>query len=314
MYHFTDIAKGLNLKYGLLPEGWKSELTKLKHKGSRNLSWLNLKTVVWFAEDTWEHPVIKDMSIKLKPRPDQKFEMIIDEFVENERKYLRTMDAFVRDYLWELEAITSNMAGPKAKQFIGLSNRQYWFIFEKLLNVHNCIEELSSYFQILSMVDAQPKHPVGRVGYFAEALENYVRMSRRCYGEYLSRFNLGRELFQLLNRKVDSHQLGPGDLIRHLNFKELWVEVSSESKILSATSIDNILIAPVRRFPNYGLFAQNVRKKLPPGHPAIATMDLCVHSVKEYTHYVDSQSKVNAAKEKQLFDKLAIHLQDSQAF
>lgn len=304
LYHFADIAKGIYRKYQVLPEGWKDELARLKAEGEPKLDWLNIAEVKWYNEVTQNYPGINDKLPKVKRGPHEEYEKVIDEFIENERNYFVKVDAFVKFYLWEVEAIAENRLGPKAQEYLGLSQLQVDYAFGKLIQVHKCIEELLVSLEVLSLVDAPSKHKSGRAGYFAETLEVQGERSKKSYGEYNARYQLSKRMLEVLGEQVSEHKLGHGELVKHLNFKELWYEVSSMKETLKSLGIDTVLIAPVRRFPNYGLFVGSVRKKLPASHPAYEAIDKCYTKITDYTHYIDEQVTLKQEAEVEAFKRL----------
>ena len=94
------------------------------------------------------------------------------------------------------------------------------------------------------------------------------------------------------------------EIMRHLNFKELWTEISQSKQELKNLGIDSILIMPIRRFPNYKLFVDRLCKTLTPNHSAHEYVFECLKKVDFFTRQIDDAVKQKSDEEERTFRRL----------
>lgn len=303
MYYIQDIAHGIHIKYGVLPAGWKDHLTLLKQGHDSKLSWLNLSKILWYSESTESYP-----SVYLRPIDDalftQKYEKIVDEFISNERKYFKKLHAFVKYYVCEVQAIAENKIGPKARKSLGMNKEQVEHCFGILLPVYRAVDSLLISLEALTLVPCQTKVPCARVEHLARVLMTEGEKAVNAYAPYNARYQMAKRLIEVKADSVSESQLGEGDIMKHLNFFELWQEIAQSRAELKSMALDSILIMPIRRFPNYKVFVARLQKDIPDGHPILGALGKCFEKVDGYTRKIDDTVRAKQNTELAHFNRL----------
>lgn len=299
LYEFADIAKGIHRKYRLLPVGWKVELTRLRQKKDPKLNWLNLSEVEWLTETTDSYPSTNKYS-EFGGSDEDEPEQVVAEFITNERAYFEKLQAFMTAYVSEVEAIAENKIGPYAQQALGLDRQQVKYIFGgTLLDVYKAVEKFMVLLETLTMVPAKPIIPGGRPAHLADIISQSGPTLVKSYAPYNAAYQAAKKVLEAQTAKLNSlqpAQVNEGAL-RHLNFNELWTEISQSRAPIKNLGIDSVMILPIRRFPNYKLFFVRIQKSLDKNSPAYAKVMKALDDVEKFTRLIDNAVKDTSMNE-----------------
>mmetsp|Transcript_6842 Transcript_6842/g.8269 ORF Transcript_6842/g.8269 Transcript_6842/m.8269 type:complete len:590 (-) Transcript_6842:715-2484(-) len=308
-YHkFTNIARGIFFKYKMLPEGWRSELVRLKESGE-NMDWFESEKVYFLSEETLRFPRAskEPFYYSLKEEDIQVIDRVVDEIIESEKEYFNYLHAFITTYVDEVIAISDGELGEEAAKNLGLTSDQINMIFGKRLRaIVTTIEKILVKLEVLVLVRDpidEKEHNIGRAGILAEIMAAVSKELGSAYMPYnkhyahaaamLTKAVTHTAIIQPSARKVSKGKLGFANdsYKRHLTFLELWTEISESTEMLKGLRIDAILIKPVHRFPKYLLFfgrlEKVVRKAGGEGTPTYESILLGQKAMQEVTKKIN---------------------------
>lgn len=303
LYSFCDIAKGVFRKYRCLPEGWRQDLEAMKAKGDAGLEWFIPQRMTYLTETTDNYPTM-DKRLNFPERAEE-VDRVVDEFITLEKTYFERLQVFMHAYVAELEAISSDKVGPEAARALGLTKTQVHFIFSQNLKaVYNATEKFLIVLESLSLVDAIPRVEGGRWGHLSDIVSMVGKHLVKAYAPYNATYQVAK---RVLDEKARYRDVGneAGNAMKHLNFIELWHEIAQSKQELKQASIDSILILPIKRFPNYLLLLDRIRKFLTKNNvPGVQKVERAIGDLNKFTNMIDSEVREKAPYEDRKFQEL----------
>ena len=214
------------------------------------MAWFDPHQVQYLSETTEKYPPI-DKNFQFPERGiHEGVDSVIDEFILNEKKYYDTLVVFMNNYVAEVEVISRKKVGQDAADALGLTQNQVDYIFRhNLLKVVEAVEKFLVSLEILSLVPTEAKVRGGRAAVLADVVSLSGNHLVQVYAPYNAAYKLIKRILEdsalkLLSQPKRNSALGA---MKHLNFLEIWQEVSQSKLLLKRATIDAILINPIRR-------------------------------------------------------------------
>lgn len=268
-------------------------------KGQGSFSWLKVylknKKVKFLTEKTLTWPETSPVRIYAPAANNaSKVDRIIDEFLEKQRELLTLLKAFQNYYVSEVVAIARGDLGPDAQNALGLNMSEVRTLFKSnFKEVISAQERFVNTLEPLLIVKlGQIKAPHTDYGRAGVLFKLFVKCERRLVFGY-QHYNVGyKQKTDLLTQKREQvlAQVGFGrltgysaaserglhdkkrsrngrNLMKHLNFVQLFEEISHTKSALAANQLDSILLKPVQAVPRYKLFMERILGSLGADYP-----------------------------------------------
>ncbi|GBG32453.1 Rho guanine nucleotide exchange factor, putative [Hondaea fermentalgiana] len=296
-FDFVDIARGLNNKYGGVPEEWADELQALADADTPGVEWYNI---------TKAAP--KPRRLSLLPRPNRrplsrknmykptKVDLVIDEIIATEVSYQDSMRELVEEYVSIITDIAEGRKGPDAQAALGLSAETIRHCFgTRIDDVLEASTALLAQLDLVGLVPIPPFDPLGRPGLTAKILGEHAE-ELRVYAPYISShmtcMNSLKEAAAKIEREEKSSTAtsarkffrGERKKETRQTFVSIWFERSQMCASLRGQTLESVLMKPVQRVPRYKLLLETLLKEVPkidPNHPSLPIVEDALEKVKD---------------------------------
>eukprot|EP00924_Labyrinthula_sp_SR-Ha-C_P016310 maker-scaffold_73-snap-gene-0.4-mRNA-1 protein AED:0.03 eAED:0.03 QI:0/0.66/0.5/1/1/1/4/178/670 len=277
-YSFQDIIKGVLEKYRILPIGWKEII-----ESNADLTAIVGPNPAYLDETTISLPRIRPTSPNFGPWDDP-LDYTVDEFISLEKKYSDTLSTFTSCYVEEIMAIARNRVGFEAQNALGLTLGQAEKLFGKpLYSILRASKAFVTLLDVLSFTDGAVHSKIvgGRVSILMEIVTKCSETLIRVYTDYLAHYKRYSSLLQDCEAGLPTVYIKNPNIpaqAQHLNFLQIYQQLSNSKEAIKGKSIDSVLNLPVKQFPTYKLLLERLikdgskeerrAKNLPIPHPS----------------------------------------------
>lgn len=305
-----EIAEGIQKQYGVIPPGWGILLSELAKKQSisqasmptspspslpssrqinQNTSSL-LPTEVNYSN---LKRVKKQQPKKMEHVEGEKLQRVILELCHSEAKYYNILNTFISTYCERLKDITLGRERENEVGALGLSAQDFESVFgQKFVSCKDVAELFNSKLTILTDFKGQ--------GSMLSLVLDAVREifpKLNVLGPYMATYLYSvktiKEKADIIRKK--SKRKKKKKAPQGLNFLQLWELERVKHDNLKLSSIENVLIKPVQRIPQYKtLFKELLKLAKKENHPLIAQCEQLVESTEALGQSIDRQVNLSS--------------------
>jgi hypothetical protein len=192
------------------------------------------------------------------------------------------LEELYQSFIVPVRDIAAGKKGPEAAEELGLLSQDVEKIFGwRISQITKISATLQKKLEVVSLVRNEPKSPLGRRGFVAQAFID-IASDLHVYAPYVSAHNTSLQTLEKALAKINANQKKGGigaALLRGgrekevISFVKLWDVVSQASPRLKGQTIQSLLILPIQRVPRYKLLLAELIKGTPKDHPAKPLLD-----------------------------------------
>lgn len=302
-----SIAEGIQRKYGVIPPGWGIILKELSENQSQleSLPPVSPRSPRRGLQTSSLLPTEVNFSAELgKARgkvnkgheESKKLQLIIQEMCDSENRYYNVLNTFINTYCERLRGIFEGREQESSVAQLGISSQDMENLFgEKLVKCKDVAEEFVANLAVLTDFKGQDNQDGrGKLGLLLDATMD-IFPKLEVLGPYMATYmysvNLIKERTEALRKKKKKKKKKNAAP----NFLQLWELERVQHDNVKLSSLENVLIKPVQRIPQYKtLLKELLSKAEKENHPATSEVKEMVERIEQLGQSIDRQVHLNA--------------------